>query len=64
MALVFGVADVNLDDSAAHMPGLRIPTDVISNFELPAHALSPDRPPATLPSILLARMQILSTVKP
>src|SRR5688572_30376366 len=62
--LVLGIAGVDLNDPAAHMPGLGIPTDVIADFELRAHTLSPDLPPATLPSILLARAQILSTAKP
>ena len=41
MSLLLGVAGVDLDDPAAHMPGLRVPTDVIADFELRAHALSP-----------------------
>src|SRR6185503_5456200 len=37
MALVLGVASMDLDDPAAHMSGFRIPADVIADFEPLGH---------------------------
>jgi hypothetical protein len=53
MAFVLGVAGVDPDDPAAHMPGFRIPSHVIANFELRAHT---HLPPSRQRSITAAGM--------
>jgi hypothetical protein len=37
VSLVIEIFCVNLDDLAAHMPSLRIPADVIADFEFSRH---------------------------
>src|SRR5687767_7250900 len=59
MALVLGLASVNLDDSAGYKPSFRIPADVVADFEVFHDEVS-----LRLPSNARARTQTFSTVRP